>query len=103
MKCLDLASLLLGLALAPENKLPKMDRKILVPFRDAMKSGRSLVSELYLNVAPKSWQESIQFLSISAAFMGYGDISLMLDDMSGGTIYCNECEHKIDMTTKYSN
>ena len=102
LKCLDLASLILGLALAPENKLPKMDRKILVPFRDAMKSGRSLVSEIYLNVAPKSWQESIQFLSISAAFMGYGDISLMLDDMSGGTIYCNECEHEIDMTTKYT-
>ena len=102
LRCLDLASLILGLALAPENKLPKMDRKLSLPFRDAMKQGRSLVSELYLSLAPKTWLESIQFLSISAAFMGYGDVSLMLDDMSGGTIYCDECEHEIDMTTKYT-
>jgi hypothetical protein len=102
LKCLDLASLILGLALAPENKLPKMDRKILIPFRDAMKSGRTLVAELYLTVPHKSWRESIQFLSISAAFMGSGDVSLMLDEMSGGTIYCEQCEHEIDMTTKYT-
>jgi hypothetical protein len=102
LKCLDLASLILGLALAPENKLPKLDRKLLLPFRDAMKLGRSLVSELYLSVAPKSRRDSIHFLAISAAFMGYGDVSLMLDDMSDGTIYCDECEHEIDMTTKYT-
>jgi hypothetical protein len=99
---LDLPSLILGLALAPENKLPRIDRKLSRPFRDAMQLGRSLVSELYLNASPKSWKESIQFLSISAAFMGYGDVSLMLDDISGGTIYCDECEHEIDMTTKYT-
>lgn len=102
VKCLDLASHILGLALAPENKLPKLDRKLLLPFREAMKLGRTLVSELYLTVAPRSWRESIQFLSISAAFMGRGDISLMLDEISGGTIYCDECEHEIDMTTKYT-
>jgi hypothetical protein len=67
-----------------------------------MKLGRSLVSDLCLSVDPKSWRDSIHFLAISAAFMGYGDASLMLDDMSGGTIYCDECEHEIDMTTKYT-
>jgi hypothetical protein len=101
LNCLDLASLILGLALATENKLPEMDKRFLLPFRAAMLQGRILVSELYLNVSPKSWKDSIQFLSISAAFLGFGDVSLMLGEMTGGTIQCDVCDQEIDMTTKY--
>jgi hypothetical protein len=102
LQCLDLASLILGLTLAPKNKMPKMDRRLLLPFRDAMKSGRLLVSELYLNTNPKSWSQSVEFLSIAAAFMGFGDVSRMLLDISGGWIQCENCDNTIDMTKQYT-
>ena len=101
-KSLKLAALILGLALAPENKLPRLDPKLGKPFREAIQVGRSLIAELYVNRKSGSWKDAIEFLSTAAAFMEYGDISLMLGEMSSGSVYCEECENEIDMTKQYT-
>lgn len=93
---LQLAATILTLALGPQNKMPKMDKPLRVPFQQAIVDGRQIVMSMYDNKR-NSLQASMLYLGIVAAFDLRADISCLLQELCMGAHDCPKCEETVAM------
>lgn len=95
-QCLELASLILMLALGPENKIPRMRKELSVPFRNAIADGRRVVMEMY-DQKRRTLKDNMLYLSMVAIFDRRADIGSLLGELCLGWYDCPKCEERIEI------
>ncbi len=91
-----LASLILTLALGPESKVPKLERRLDKPFCKAISDGRQILWSMY-DQKRRSIESNFRYLGMIAAFDMRADISSFLGEVSLGWFDCPRCEARVDI------
>ena len=94
LDCIQLASLILMYALGPENKIPKLQKELDAPFRDAINDGRNVVIEMY-DQKRRTVEENMLYLSMVAIFDLRADIGNVLGELCLGWCDCPKCEERV--------
>lgn len=98
---IKLASIILSYTLGPENKLPRMDKFLRVPFRDAILEGQKIIV-MMLFQKKRSFRETMDFLSVIAAFDSHVDAALLLVEFRDKHLDCPECGERIETDRLYT-
>ncbi len=96
LHCMELAALILTLALGPENQLPKLEKRLDKPFRQAIAEGRPILLSMY-DQKRRSMESNMRYLGMIAAFDLRADIASFLSEVRLGWLDCPRCEAHIEI------
>jgi hypothetical protein len=96
LHCMELASLILTLTLGQENQLPKLDKPLDKPFRQAISEGRQILLSMY-DQKRRTLASNLRYLGMIAAFDRRADIASFLSEVGQGWLDCPRCEARIEI------
>lgn len=98
---LKLAALILAFTIGPENKIPRMPKKLGEPFRKAISDGQVLVSAMVFQ-KKRDFADTMDMLAIVGVFSFQADTFLLLGSMRDGWFDCPACEERVETGTMYT-
>lgn len=98
---IKLASIILSYTMGPENQLPRMDKTLRDPFRQAMREGQRVIAAMLFQ-RKRDFRQTMDFLSVIAAFDSHVDAALLLAEFCDGWIDCPQCGERIDAEQLYT-
>ena len=98
---IKLASIILSYTIGPKNKVPRMDKLLSGPFRDAITAGRDVIRAMLFQ-KKRDFRQTMDFLSVIAAFDSHVDAALLLVEFRDGHFDCPECGKRLGVDELYT-